>query len=184
MLDEFCSNRFKRGIHQSLFVLNFDTSQSNENILKFEIYGTSRTIYNVLFDHVQASCTCMDFKTRHLYCKHIYFIIGKIGKLTLTQIESIMEDTTSVQTRKQKQKKLTTILHQVVTALQNSIKQLKNGNGELCCVCIEDMSAEQHCIECDNCKNKFHKLCLLSWLNDSRGCPFCRKSIANFYAQN
>lgn len=177
MLDEFCPLRFERGIQQNLFVFNFDTSQTHENILKFEIYGTSQNIYDVLFDHVQVSCTCMDFKTRNLYCKHIYFIIGKIGKLTLGQIEEIMENSTDVRTRNQKQKKLTSILHRIVNALQNSIKQFKNGNGETCCVCIDEMYPKEQCMECDNCKNKFHKICLLSWLNGKRGCPLCRESI-------
>lgn len=182
MLDEFCPYRFERGIQQNLFVFNFDTSQSHENILKFEIYGTSRTIYDVLFDHVQVSCTCMDFKTRNLYCKHIYFIIGKIGKLSLNQIEEIMENptengTNTNRTRNQKQKKLKSILHQIVNALQNSIKQFKSGDGETCCVCIDEMHPEHQCMECENCKNKFHKICLLSWLSGKRGCPLCRKSI-------
>lgn len=181
MLDEFCPYRFKRGIQQNLFVFNFDTSQSKQNILKFEIYGTSQSIYDVIFDHTQVSCTCLDFKTRHLYCKHIYFIIGKIGKLSLQQIEGIMENVedTSVsrRTRNQKQNKLTSILHRVVEALQRSIKQFKTGNGETCCVCIDEMNPKDQCMECENCKNKFHKICLLSWLNGQRGCPLCRESI-------
>lgn len=180
MLDEFCPYRFKRGIQQNLFVFNFDTSQSHENILKFEIYGTSCQIYDVLFDQDQVSCSCMDFKTRNLYCKHIYFIIGKIGKLTLEQVEDLFEENTmasSRTTRTQKQKKLSTILHRIVKALQNSIKQLKNGDGETCCVCIEEMNPKEKCMECESCKNKFHKICLLSWISDSRGCPLCRESI-------
>lgn len=177
MLDEFCPQRFERGIRQNLFVFNFDTSQSDENILTFQIHGTSQTIYDVLFDNNEVSCTCMDFKIRHLYCKHIYFIIGKIGKLSLNQIENIMENCAVVQTRNQKQKSLSTILHRIVKALQKSIKQFKNGNGETCCVCIDRMDPVETCMECENCKNKFHKICLLSWINEKRGCPLCRKSI-------
>jgi len=184
MEQHFCAHRFERGISQNLFVVEFN--MVNKQKIKFKVHngkmGPAFAMYDILFEGDSVACTCMDYKTRRMLCKHIYFIIGRIGQMTLPKIRQLF---LHKNTKKGLQKilgvvneKLTAIVHQ----------WLKGDDTGTCCICLETNKKEDHCIKCLQCENVFHNTCIFSWLGQegitTANCPLCRASMERMTLMN
>lgn len=72
----------------------------SDNIHQVSVFGTKRDSYNVSFyseveenkdskEEMQLNikCTCMDFKLRHMSCKHIYYVVLKYLQTNLSDLD-------------------------------------------------------------------------------------------------
>ena len=189
--DEFCTDRFERGIKQNIYVIDIDTRNQNDKVnphILFFVCGTTRNTYSVTFTKKKVVCTCMDFKLRQQLCKHIYFLIGKVGRLSLEQIQTMFGDlsapksaflkTTFFTRKSHQQKKLSIILQKIVEIIEKNVEEMKKGDGENdCCICLETLEKNDRCIDCQQCKKLFHSSCIGFWLNNKKKCPLCRTGI-------
>ena len=71
--------RQKRAVSQTLYLLAEDWA---EDIIKYQIMGTTGNVYNVCLDTTKTNkpftCSCPDYKRRLSNCKHIYFVEYKV----------------------------------------------------------------------------------------------------------
>lgn len=185
---EFCSDRFQRGIKQNIFVIDIDTRNqmdANNPRIVFFVCGTTNNTYSVTFGKQNVSCTCMDFQIHEHLCKHIYFLIGKVGKVTLPQIENLFAFGKPALTPlsnffRRRQKRFHLICNKIVEIIQKNVEEMKRGDGEKdCCICLDTLEKNDRCIDCHECKNLFHSTCINLWLNNKRRCPLCRTNITN-----
>lgn len=188
---EFCIDRFQRGIEQNIYVIDIDTRKQNDKEnphILFFVCGTTRNTYSITFTKQNVVCTCMDFKLHKNICKHIYFLIGKVGRLNLDQIrtmfgtlntsKSAFLKTTFFTRKTQQRKKLSIILQKIVEIIEKNVKEMKKGDGENdCCICLETLEKNDRCLDCQECKNLFHSSCIRFWLDSERKCPLCRTEI-------
>lgn len=73
----------RRGRTQNLFLVK--TYEFNDLIKpllrKYDIIGSTGNIYTVKISN-NCTCTCPHHMTRHIRCKHIYFILNRVMKVT------------------------------------------------------------------------------------------------------
>jgi hypothetical protein len=50
-------------------------------------------------------------------------------------------------------------------------------NDDICSICIDKLVKLVDDIKTTDCNNKFHKVCLDTWLNYNNSCPYCRNKI-------
>lgn len=182
---EFCARRFEKGIQQNIYVVDVDTDKQNDKTnphILFFVCGTTQNTYEVVFGKNNVHCSCMDFQIHKHLCKHLYFLIGKVGKLNLQQIQNMFGygepvlKKTSFFSRKEKGFKI--ISNKIVEIIEKNVEKMKRGDGEnCCCICLETLEKKDRCIECEKCKNLFHSACIRFWLNKRNKCPLCRFSF-------
>lgn len=169
-------NRYDRALNQKLYLLN---TEEHTEYMYFDVRGTTNNIYNIKLDKINYSCSCPDFQTRNNVCKHILFIIGKIGEETtiaknLFNFNHIYDEN------------LYNIIVDSVKDRLNKIKKeiYKNKNNtnteifkkdEICCICFE--SLENDLYHETNCNNYFHNNCINKWLQNKDSCPLCRNIL-------
>lgn len=177
----YYNSRLKRGMKQKMFLLNakYDNPK-NEWI--FTVKGTTND-YTLIINETEICCTCPDFTGRGRICKHIYFIIGRIGQNEnmIYELEEAIEngERGSALTKEE----FNTLHNNLHDRLTQRINQLsKTSNPKLintleddCSICFESLK-EYPVLQCEkSCKNHFHEDCITTWLNKNTTCPFCRE---------
>lgn len=73
--------RKERGKAKNIFLIQ--THEYNKNIKerKYDIMGTTKNVYTVTINK-SPSCTCPDYVQRHKRCKHIFFVLTQIMKVS------------------------------------------------------------------------------------------------------
>jgi hypothetical protein len=166
-MNYYSSSRMKRALGQPMFLLSAEYSHTDE--WNFVVQGYSGTDYNVILTPSKMECSCPDFQQRNKLCKHLYFIIGRVGK-ERGLLEKLNE-TTNIFTIKPE---FTNILTKRLTKSDCDNKTEDTKNCEDCSVCFEPMLNRQLVSNCCTCKNKFHKSCINRWLRAKNNCPLCR----------
>ena len=169
-------NRYERALNQKLYLLNIE---EHDEYMVFDVRGSTNNIYNIKLDKINYSCSCPDHQTRNNVCKHILFIIGKIGEETTiarnlfnfshiydeniynVAIDSIKERLKKLKKEKRKKEKK-----------DNNIKCSKD---EICCICFESLDHDLY--HETNCNNYFHNSCIDKWLQNKDSCPLCRNKL-------
>ena len=171
-------NRYERALQQKIYLLN--TEEHNES-MDFDVRGSTNNIYNIKLDKINCTCTCPDFQTRNNICKHILFIIAKIGEETtiannLFNFNNIYDEN------------IYTIIIQSIKNRLNKIRKERNKKNkkkkdnivcskkdEICCICFEELNNDLYHEK--NCNNYFHNTCIDKWLQNKDSCPLCRKTL-------
>ena len=73
-------NRKNKAFTEPIYLLNIESIIKN-NERKFNILGTTGNKYIVTINY-KITCTCMDYQSRNINCKHIYFVVLRICKFT------------------------------------------------------------------------------------------------------
>ncbi|KAE8713478.1 Calcium-dependent protein kinase 29 [Hibiscus syriacus] len=50
-------------------------------------------------------------------------------------------------------------------------------NPVCCSICLEDLVRGEIVHSLPNCRHKFHRWCIQTWLNGHKSCPLCRRNI-------
>lgn len=162
-------NRKERGITQKLFLIN--TNKKSNTQCLFNIMGLTGNIYLVDICN-NPTCTCPDFKKRKLTCKHIYFVLLRV--LKLSNINTFTDQ------------ELINILSNI--NIDNTIcvdKQImdkynklptKKDDEESCPICLEDINNGEDIEFCKSvCGKCVHKLCFDLWCTKNPPkCVYCR----------
>jgi hypothetical protein len=179
--------RKERGKTQRLYLLD---CKYNNNEWIFMVKGLTNT-YTLNINMNVMSCNCHDFINRQKTCKHIYFILSRIA-----QTESIIKIIENNEKKynycyplgKTNFKTLSSSLIQRLKArfneLENEKKQTKQTlpksfvPDQECSICYEILNKNDDISQCEKqCKQYFHKECILLWLDTSPSCPLCRIQI-------
>ena len=60
-------------------------------------------------------------------------------------------------------------------------QQVSGEKKKSCCVCIEDFKEGFTPLKCPQCKQCFHKRCIMTWLSEHEKCPLCRHVLYSGY---
>lgn len=186
------NTRKSRGLEQKIFLIL--THEYEKNILerKYEVMGTSGNVYTVTIKN-DPDCTCPDYVNRHKRCKHIYFVLMRIMKVSegLENIETYSD--TDLEVMFENIPQITENLR-VDSCKLAKFKQLKkNNNGEvkmreiteddLCPVCLDGLyECKEELIYCKySCGHGIHKQCfdMYNTKQDNIKCLFCHKEWKN-----
>ena len=141
----------------------------DEENLAFKVRGTTGNIYDIAFGD-SMKCTCMDFVLHSNPCKHIFFILGRVGKIKWDVVQNLLI--------KNETKSLQTILSHCVIILKSMMMVRVNGNGEDCPICLETLEeSKDNFFSCPTCKQLLHDTCFEVWQLTSSSCPLCRRLI-------
>jgi len=174
-------DRYERALHQKLYLLN---TEEHDGYMNFDVRGSTNNIYNIKLDKINCTCTCPDFQTRNNVCKHILFIIGKIGEETIVArnlfdfnhiydeniyniiIESIKKRLNKIKKERRKKR---------IKSDKEGDKKEGEHIDDICCICFEELNNDLYHEK--NCNNYFHNTCIDKWLQNKDSCPLCRKTL-------
>ena len=183
--------RKQRGLKQRMFLLEVDNLDTNK--WSFLVKGTTNN-YHLSINSEEINCSCPDFSQRGRICKHLYFIIGRIGQCEdiINTLETDIEkgQRGSVLTEAE----LNTVHNSLVSRLSQrifaKINNKNDNNDETrklevdgdCSICYESLS-EGDIMKCrdgnaPHCNGYFHTICINDWLKHNPSCPHCRRGWA------
>lgn len=179
-------NRKARGKTQNIFLIE-TIINDNLNERKYAIMGSTGKLYYVTIDE-SPICTCPDFATRHIRCKHIYFVLIRVMKVSKENEDQ----------KKYTKQDLETMFNNIPNIMNNLIadvkirdnyNKIKNNNfkpvqtdkkdsDDLCPICLDDLTNGDELDYCKySCGKQIHKLCFSMWIKkNAHNCVFCRKS--------
>jgi hypothetical protein len=166
--------RRQRGLNQRLYLLDEGVLHEDE-IIQYDVMGNSGKPYDIMMaksnmasvehrmDHM-FTCSCPDYRNRHVTCKHIYFIKERVlqgldrqadrWKLALKRISTKTKDYYQPQ--------------------EDNEKKRRSWVGEQCSICIEEMKDSEQVTWCKTCGNSVHEECYGYWKMVRPTCPNCR----------
>jgi hypothetical protein len=164
------NKRIKKALSEKMCLLS--AIQPDDNQWKFSVRGKTNNVYEQHFTPTIYSCSCPDQQDRKSFCKHLLFLVIRVGK----QYE-IGEDV--AQRPKTTWKK--NVFNSCSTAWKLCLSHLmglkidkeseKNTN---CPICYEDIETTET-VKCSKtCHKYFHKECMDIWLQHGNTCPNCR----------
>ena len=174
-----------RGLTQPLYIVEY-YKVTNPIIRKYDVMGSTGNVYNVTIKQ-KPLCSCPDFQTRRIRCKHIYFILIKVMKIyrhmedikkfTKSQLldlfKNIPKITTSLMiTDEQKE---TYDKYKKIDKKQSIIIKQKPVT-DICPICLDDLDNKEELDYCKySCGNNVHKQCINMWLKNKKTCIYCRQ---------
>lgn len=148
---------------------------------QFQVEGTSGTTYDVFMDGMITNCSCPDCVFRHKVCKHIYFIVTRVG-----QYESLLGemDSDTVQQGILTYELDTKLINRIFRDRASKPSSNNDEEGEkqqfedACGICFEDDFGSVAVVICPACEKPFHQACMEMWWARRRAtCPLCRGSF-------
>lgn len=191
------------------YVTNAATERRKQNIEgTFTIMGTFnaakrvRNEYEVkLFKHGGNEkgsfwCNCPDHKfnsgKKDMVCKHICFLVCKVGKLLGSDGVAFFESNGKQLTREQfvafkavaeNTQQLLTNLEicrppDLVTEALFRARPKAIADDDVCPICFDELKEDDATLlSCPTCKNYTHEECMRVWLERSRACVYCRSDV-------
>lgn len=153
------------------------------NLLGHPVRNKPAIIHTVkISSHIGCECTCLDFRIRHILCKHILFLLVRVGRLTeYTNQEIYMSKTPEEmcaefaiiiprildRINKHKYEKEPSIPNETDIDIGILVK-------DECSICFDDfINKKQAIFKCIECKNTFHQSCINIWKRYDVNCPLC-----------
>lgn len=138
-------------------------------------------------------CSCADHKfnstKKNIVCKHICFLICKIGKFLTPEI--FAEKKLSEQDLATLLSKLTasdiwkdqTVAIILSKITLKSFKQFLKAIDDCCPVCFNDLTDDDkpELLACPTCKNYIHSECAEIWLEQKECCAMCKSDYWKYY---
>jgi len=165
-----------KAFNEPIYLINMEPIiKSNERI--FNILGTTGNKYVVTIND-KITCTCMDYESRNVNCKHIHFVVLRICKNTYIP-------------KKITEKKLAKLFSNIPSFIDKSLtidvicsikKKVEQKVDDCCPICLDDLINEKlelldYCHY--SCGKSFHKKCFNMCYknNELKYCAFCRQKI-------
>lgn len=176
----YYNSRLKRGMKQKMYLLSAKYEQNNNN-WNFQVKGTTND-YNLRINKEEMSCTCPDFTGRGRICKHLYFIVGRIGQNEdlIYQLEEDIEKGNRGSILSEDELKILSdnlserLIQRITQINKKPNNEIVNTLNDDCSICFESLKncSISQCVLV--CKNYFHEECIDTWLNINTTCPLCR----------
>jgi len=175
--------RKMRGVNQKIYLIDI-LPITSDNMREFAVMGSTGNLYNVTIKDIP-ECTCPDYQTRHARCKHIYFILIRIMKVSEKCEDK--ENFTTANLRNMFAKQL--MVQNDLMANQNikiKYEKLKNGinniiekkdTNDLCPMCLDDLDNGEELDYCKHsCGKQIHDACYKMWIKvKPANCLYCTK---------
>jgi hypothetical protein len=175
--------RLQKASTDKLFYIDSETSEKSK---LYKIMGSTGNIYDVVLTN-SVTCNCPDFKYRHKRCKHIFFVMIKLLKLT----DVNKDNYTDKEIKELINRKDITTGHVLNSELMVRYKKLKGGKVEIiecepqtddvCPVCLDDILNGEEYIHCRfSCGKCVHRECYDNWMikRPEKNCIFCLKNMS------
>jgi len=138
-------------------------------------------------------CSCADHKfnstKKNIVCKHICFLICKIGKFYKPEIfinKKLNNDDLKILLDKLSSKDIWNDKN--ISKIVNSIslttfKQFLKEIDDCCPICFNDLNTDDkpNLLSCPNCKNYIHSDCAEIWLEEKECCAICKSELWKYY---
>ncbi len=181
----FGSTRKQRGKTQNIYLVE---SRYNDSVEKREyvVLGSTGNVYTVEIS-ICPTCTCPDYETRGRRCKHIYFILSRLMKVSpanedkefytfedlavmFCNIPDVTQNIMIDGGKKNKYEKLK------INDKTGEVE--KKGLDDLCPICLDDLDdgSNEEIEYCRySCGKPIHKVCFEMWCKKkgSKNCVFC-----------
>lgn len=172
--------RYERAFNQPFYLI---TTELNTDYL-FNVMGTTGNIYKVCIEDDYYSCDCPDYLNRKSYCKHLFFILGKVLNISPPDILSNNYNLNSIKEFIDNNNILQNFINDDLVTKFNNIK-LKSDNivkqkmNETCAICFDDLDKKDDLVYCKYvCGNSVHSKCFKQWsLIKPNKCVYCRNNI-------
>lgn len=171
---KMASARVKKALSEKIYVM--EAIQATDE-WKFKVRGQSDSIYDVSFKPTKFSCSCPDHVKRHTFCKHLLYLICRVG------VQMEIGHKVAARSREWNEEKFQAcnvawalrLKHRIVS---DSPTPSESSLDDACCpICYEDINPSEDTVHCESvCKNKFHRECINQWLTHATHstCPLCR----------
>ena len=208
--------RYASAFLDPLYLLKTEkTEQTDQNPTEshnYSIVGTTKNVYTITINlsNKKIWCNCPDQKShcqkKNISCKHIAFVISKIGKindiniyktgcrepLPNEYIDTIWTNATKTSVDKKLIEKFNSLTITTTSDTNTppspspppTIDELLNGETD-CPICFSDLKNNEgnlsNCISCKQCKKYVHTICFDRWasFNSQKCCVYCRFSFNN-----
>ncbi len=158
--------RKERGKTQNIYLIETSTSPI-ENERKYVVMGTTNNKYTVTINN-DPSCTCPDYTQRQRRCKHIYFILIKIMKVSEEREDQEMYNDLELYNMFKN-------IPEITNNLNSSCKPMREPFGE-CPICLDglDYGTLDYCKY--SCGQPIHVECFYKWSYGKKiaTCVYCR----------
>lgn len=174
------NDRKERGKSQNLYLIE-RLPETDSLVRSYVIMGSSGNVYTVKISG-NPSCTCPDYQTRGRRCKHIFFVLIRIMKVTnedkaiytnadLTKMfENIPAITGNLMADGNIKKRYTSI--------NNDEPVEQKPTDDLCPICLDDLENGDAIDYCKfSCGKSVHVECFGMWtLTKGHTCVYCRNN--------
>ena len=176
--------RYDRAFKQRIYLI---TTELNKDYL-FNVMGTTGNIYKVCISDTHYSCDCPDYLNRKSYCKHLFFILGKVLNISPTDIFSNNYNLNSITDYINTNNILQNFIKDDLVTKFNNIKLnsdicVKQKINEICAICFDDLDKTDDLVYCKYvCGNSVHSKCFKQWSLIKKNqcvCVYCRNQIDN-----
>ena len=172
------NDRKERGKHQNLYLIE-RLAETDELIRSYIIMGSSGNVYTVAIKN-DPSCTCPDFQTRGRRCKHIYFVLIRIMKVTNedktiysnTDLTKMFKNIPAITNNLMADSSIKTKYNKI-----NNNEQVKQkSTDDLCPICLDDLENDEPIDYCKfSCGKSVHVECFNMWTKTKgQTCVYCR----------
>lgn len=198
------NKRIEKIYSEPIYLLNVSKD------LTFKVSGSTANIYTVSIDKQEKRirCNCPDSSSwahkQGCICKHCCFILIKVVKLPLMQLEqqffdnhrrfndSMLNDIEKrlnqlkltesdivnpdyIKKFKKCQKQQNIVHYEAKTEIDES---------DECIICFDTLVSKPR-VECPGCKHQIHTICMEQWIKkSSNSCVFCRRPWTNYHQSN
>jgi len=180
--------RKSRGLQQKIYLI--ETIIPKDDLLQreFIVMGSTNNVYHVSIKN-KPTCTCPDYTTRYKRCKHIFFILLRIMKISKEDQDTYSdEELNAMFTNIPKvidymciDKDLKLKYDAKKKQLVNStlIKDQKNLDDDCCPICLDDLTNGESLVFCKySCGKNIHSNCfdMMNKKKENKDiiCVFCR----------
>ena len=142
-----------------------------DNEWNFKVRGQTNNVYEQKLTSTEYSCSCPDQQGKSTFCKHLLFLVARVGKQYDLGAELAQRPKTSW-----KKNAFTACSTSWALCLSHLIGEpdITKPVNDTCSICFEELGSTD-LIECTTtCHNHFHKECMTLWLEHGTTCPNCR----------
>lgn len=173
--------RKNRGNTQKIYLI--ETKNISTFSRQYIIMGSTGNIYKIIID-TKPSCTCPDFMTRNVRCKHIYFVLSRVMKLEDVDQKEFKEQELLLMFQNIPLIAKTLCVnddikskyYKVVNDENSDSKDIK-GLDDICPICLDDVDDGHKIDSCKKCKRSVHDLCFKMWCKiNKKECMFCKSN--------
>ena len=191
-------NKIIKAGYESIYLVEINILNDTECVLK--VTGSTLNIYTITLKNNILRCNCKDSFNcfiNNLYCKHLCFVLIKIGKIFDEEVflRTILKTKECIKiinrlnsncsnepdiifeylTKKFKTKKETISEEKFKKKIENKIN-IKDD----CPICYLELG-NNNILKCPECSNYIHQDCIQKWLLYNKNCVFCRSEIWKEY---
>jgi hypothetical protein len=148
-------------------------NQTNPNEWKFKVRGQTNNVYEQILTPTSYCCTCPDHQTKKSFCKHLLFLVFRVGKQYDLGVGLANRPKTTW-----KKSAFTACSCSWSLCLSHLVGShsttTETTSDDYCSICFEELGTD-NLVECTTtCHKHYHKDCINNWLEHGTTCPNCR----------